>query len=78
MAGKSRQTHPGPDQPGGALPYEDKLRIQFFIDNAHFSDLGHDRVAEFFAANILAAERGTSFDFAAFAKRSAEIAAASR
>jgi hypothetical protein len=62
----------------GALPYEDKLRIQFFIDNAHFSDLGHDRVAEFFAANILAAERGTSFDFAAFAKRSAEIAATSR
>jgi hypothetical protein len=60
----------------GALPYEAKLREQFFIDNAHFTDLGHDRVAEFFAQNILAAEQGTKFDFAAFARRSAEIAAA--
>lgn len=59
----------------GALPYDAKLREQFFIDNAHFSDLGHDRVAEFFADNILAAERGMAFDFAAFAERSAQIAA---
>jgi len=58
-----------------ALPYDAKLRAQFFIDNVHFSDLGHGRVAEFFAENILAAERGTIFDFAAFAKRSAELAA---
>ncbi len=60
----------------GALPYEDKLREQFFIDHAHLTDLGQDRVAEFFAENILAAEHGTPFDFASFAKRSAELAAA--
>jgi lysophospholipase L1-like esterase len=62
----------------GALPYSDDLRRPFFVDNAHLSDLGQDRVAEFFADSILAAERGTTFDFAAFAKRSADIAAAAR
>ena len=59
----------------GALPYDDKSRVQFFIDNAHLSDLGHDRIAEFLADNILAAEQGAPFDFAAFAKRSAGLAA---
>lgn len=62
----------------GALPYDIKLRERFFIDNAHLSDLGQDRVAEFFADIVLASERGTPFDFAAFAKRSAELAAANR
>jgi len=62
----------------GALPYDTKLRERFFIDNAHLSDLGQDRVAEFFADIVLASERGTPFDFAAFAKRSAELAAANR
>jgi hypothetical protein len=60
----------------GALPYEDKLRRKFFVDYVHFTDLGHDRVAEFFAENILAAERGEPFDFASFARRSEELAAA--
>lgn len=60
----------------GALPYEDKLRRKFFVDYVHFTDLGHDRVAEFLADNILAAERGVPFDFASFAKRSEEIGAA--
>jgi hypothetical protein len=62
----------------GALPYDDKSRIQFFIDNAHLSDLGQDRIGEFLAEMILAAERGTPFDFAAFAKRSAELSASGR
>jgi hypothetical protein len=60
----------------GALPYEDKLRTRFFIDNAHLTDLGHDRIGELFADMILAAERGATFDFAAFARRSGELAAA--
>jgi len=60
----------------GALPYEDKLRRKFFIDYVHFTNLGHDRVAEFLAENILAAERGLPFDFASFARRSEELAAA--
>jgi lysophospholipase L1-like esterase len=60
----------------GALPYEDKLRRKFFIDYAHFTDLGHDRVAEFLAENILDSERGVPFDFASFARRSEELAAA--
>jgi hypothetical protein len=61
----------------GALPYDSKLREHFFIDHAHFTDLGHDRVAEFLARTILAAEGGSPVDFASFAKRSAELAATS-
>jgi hypothetical protein len=61
-----------------ALPYDDPSRVQFFIDNAHLSDLGQDRIGEFFAEMIIAAEHGTTFDFAAFAKRSAELVATGR
>lgn len=60
----------------GALPYEENLRRKFFIDYVHFTNLGHDRVAEFLADNILAADRGAPFDFASFARRSKELAAA--
>jgi hypothetical protein len=50
------------------------LREQFFIDNAHLTELGLDRVTEFFAENILVAERGVPLDFAGLAMRSAELA----
>ncbi|MBV8752186.1 MAG: hypothetical protein JO328_04920 [Hyphomicrobiales bacterium] len=60
----------------GALPYEDKLRRKFFVDYVHFTDLGHSRVAEFLAENIIASDRGVPFDFASFARHSQEIAAA--
>lgn len=59
-----------------ALPLSLKLRERYFIDNAHMSDLGQDLIAEFFAENILAAERGVPFDFVSFAKKTNERAAA--
>jgi hypothetical protein len=38
------------------------MRLPYFIDNAHLSDLGHRRVAEFFAGHILRADLGIPFD----------------
>jgi len=55
-----------------ALPYEQEVREDFFIDNAHFTGEGLNRVAEFFAEQILAAERGLTVDVAAFARQRAE------
>jgi hypothetical protein len=37
------------------LPYEPEARAEFFIDYAHMTEAGLDRVAEFFADTILAA-----------------------
>ena len=51
------------------FPYDPKLRAEFFIDNAHMSDAGQDRVGEFFANAILNAEKGADFDFPAFARQ---------
>jgi hypothetical protein len=46
---------PGPDE-----------RKQFFVDNAHMSDLGQERVGDFYAEAILSADQGRKFDYAAF------------
>jgi hypothetical protein len=54
------------------FPLDAKLREPYFIDNAHMSDAGQDRMGEFFAEIILAAERGGHFDYAAFARQSGE------
>ncbi len=55
-----------------ALPVDPKLRQNYFIDNAHLSDLGQDRIGELFADLILDTERGVNFDYAAFADESNE------
>jgi hypothetical protein len=51
------------------FPYEGKARAPYFIDNAHMSDEGQDRIARFFAALILSAERSVEFDYGAFTKQ---------
>jgi hypothetical protein len=38
------------------------IRLPYFIDNAHLSDLGHRRIAEFFAGYILRTDLGIPFD----------------
>jgi hypothetical protein len=38
------------------------VRLPYFIDNAHLSDLGHRRIAEFFADQILQTDLGLPFD----------------
>jgi len=52
-----------------SMPPEVDLRRPFFIDNAHMSDRGQDRVGEFFADIVLSGERNKDFDFAAFVDR---------
>jgi len=51
-----------------AFPFDLKLRGRYFIDNAHMSDPGQDRIGDMFANAILSAERGAPFDYAAFVK----------
>ncbi len=56
------------------FPFDLKLRGRYFVDNAHMSDQGQDRLGEFFAQAILSAERGARFDYAAFVKDGADRA----
>ncbi len=49
-----------------AIPLEGRRRVSFFMDNAHLTDLGQERVGEFYAEIILSAERGEPFDYDAF------------
>jgi hypothetical protein len=44
------------------------LRVPHFIDNAHMSDLGQRRIAEYFAGYILQADAGVPFDATKFAE----------
>jgi hypothetical protein len=44
------------------------LRLPYFIDNAHMSDLGQRRMAEYFAGYILQSDLKMSFDPAKFAE----------
>jgi hypothetical protein len=48
------------------FPYPPDARQPYFIDNAHMSDLGQERVGEFYAEAILSADRGRDLDYAAF------------
>ena len=52
-----------------SMPTEVDVRPSYFIDNAHMSDRGQDRVGEFFADIVLSAERNKDFDFPAFVDR---------
>jgi len=54
------------------FPYDMQARAGFFIDNAHMSDAGQDRIGEFFADAILNSERQTKFDYSAFLARHGE------
>jgi len=49
-----------------SMPMPENLRKPFFVDNAHLSDLGQDRVGELFAEVILSLESGKKFDYATF------------
>ena len=51
-----------------ALPLEMKKRDPYFLDAAHMSDRGQDRVGAFYADAILSADRGAVFDPASFTK----------
>jgi hypothetical protein len=51
-----------------AIPLGKEPREPFFLDNTHMTDLGQERVGEFYADIILSAERGEKFDYAAFIK----------
>lgn len=51
------------------FPAPPDSRRPYFIDNAHMSDLGQERLGAFFAEAILSADRGRTFDYAAFAKK---------
>jgi hypothetical protein len=44
------------------FPRQYGMRLPDFIDNAHLSDLGQRRIAEFFAGYILRADLGVPFD----------------
>ncbi|HVZ23109.1 MAG TPA: SGNH/GDSL hydrolase family protein [Vicinamibacterales bacterium] len=52
-----------------AMPLDPETRRPFFIDNAHMSDLGQDRIGEFLADVVLSSERGESFDYQGFVQR---------
>ena len=56
------------------FPMLPEQRHLYFVDNAHLSDLGQERVGEFFADAILSAERGKSFDYAAFVEKRQPVA----
>jgi hypothetical protein len=49
------------------FPGGQSLRMPYFIDNAHMSDLGQRRIAEYFAGYILQSDLKISFDPAKFA-----------
>lgn len=52
-----------------SIPGENSARMRYFVDNAHLSDAGQDRVGELFAEIILTLESRKKFDFAAFMDR---------
>ncbi len=52
-----------------SMPMPENLRKPFFVDNAHLSDLGQDRVGELFAEVILSLESGKKFDYATFVRK---------
>ncbi len=52
-----------------SMPMPEELRKPFFVDNAHLSDLGQDRVGELFAEVILSLESGKKFDYATFVRK---------
>lgn len=52
-----------------SIPQENNARLPFFIDNAHLSDQGQDRVGELFAEVILSLESGKKFDYATFVRK---------
>ena len=57
------------------FPGSMKLRAPNFIDNAHMTDLGQKRTAEFFAGYILETDLKMPFDTAAFVQSLAAEAA---
>jgi hypothetical protein len=56
------------------LPGAFAMRVANFVDNAHMSDLGQRKVAEYFAGYILETDLKVSFDAAAFARAAHEEA----
>jgi len=50
-----------------AFPYNDEIRINHFIDNAHMSDLGQKKIAQYYSQFILNKDIGINFDPAIYA-----------
>jgi hypothetical protein len=51
------------------FPTPPDVRQLYFIDNAHLSDRGQEGMGEFFSEAILSADRGETFDYAAFVRK---------